>query len=61
MKNINQGLYSQKNTHISPSRVSYQVSIVSILEKTDRIITAPHCTHHVAFNKEQYHKEFSWL
>ena len=34
---IDQGLHSQKTLHTSPSRVSYGVSIVSILEKTDHI------------------------
>ena len=34
---------SQKTLHISPSRASYGVSIVIILEKTDHVITAPHC------------------
>ena len=28
--------------HTSPSRASYGVSIVRILEKIDRVITAPH-------------------
>ena len=32
------------DTHISPSRVSYGVSLVMILEKIDRITTAPCCT-----------------
>ena len=43
MQNINQTLDSQKTLHSSPSRASYGVSIVRILEKIDRVITAPHC------------------
>ena len=45
-QNINQRLYSQQTLHISPSRASYGVSIVSILEKTDHIMTAPRCRCH---------------
>ena len=40
---VNQMLQSQQTPHISPSRVRYGVSIVRILEKMDRVITAPHC------------------
>ena len=40
---INLSLNSQKTPHILPIRASYRVSIVSILEKTDHVITAPHC------------------
>ena len=40
---MNQILESQQTPHISPSRVSYGVSIVGMLEKIDRVITAPHC------------------
>ena len=36
-------LYSQKTPHISPSQVSYGVSIVRIWDKIDYISTAPHC------------------
>ena len=35
--------HSQKTPHISPSRVSYGVSIVRIWEKIDHIIMALHC------------------
>ena len=38
---MNQSLGSQQTPHISPSRASYGVSIVRIL---DCVITAPHCT-----------------
>ena len=31
-----------RDTHTSPSRASYGMSLVSILEKIDCIITAPH-------------------
>ena len=34
---------SQQTPHTSPSRASYGVSIVRILEKNDRVRTAPHC------------------
>ena len=40
---INLSLNSQKTPHILPIRASYRMSIVSILEKTDHVITAPHC------------------
>ena len=36
-------LESQQTPHTSPSRASYGVSIVRILQKIDRVITAPHC------------------
>ena len=39
-----QGLQSQETPHITPSRASYGVSIVNILEETDRVITVPHYT-----------------
>ena len=41
--NINQTLNSQKTPHNLPSRASYGVSLVSILEETDGVITSPHC------------------
>ena len=34
---------SPNTSHTSPSWASYGMSIVSNLEKTDRVITAPHC------------------
>ena len=34
---------TQKKHHTSPWRASYVVSVVSILEEIDHIITAPHC------------------
>ena len=40
---IDQILNWQKTPHISPSKVSYRVSIESILENTCLIIMAPHC------------------
>ena len=40
---MNQILESQQTPHTSPSRASYGVSFVKILEKTDHVITAPHC------------------
>ena len=43
MQNISLYLFSQKTPHISPLWASYGVSIVRILEKIDRVITAPHC------------------
>ena len=42
-RNVNQTSISQQTPHTSPSRTSYGVSIVRILEKTDHVITAPHC------------------
>ena len=33
-----------KDTHISPSRASYGMSVVRILEKIDQVMTALHCT-----------------
>ena len=41
--NRNQGLHSQKTSHNSASRASYGVSIVRILKKINRIISAQHC------------------
>ena len=41
--NLNQSSNSQPTPHTSPSLASYGVSIMRILKKTDRIITAPHC------------------
>ena len=40
---VNQRLNPQKNHHTSPWPVSYVESFVNILEKIDRVITAPHC------------------
>ena len=44
-KMIDQTSNSQQTPHTSPSRASKGVSVVRILEKTDRIITVPHCTY----------------
>ena len=41
-QNLYQTLTSQQTPHTSPSRASYGVSIVTIVEKTDRVLTAPH-------------------
>ena len=41
-KNMHQNEQSQNWHHTSPSRASYGVSILLILEKIDRVITAPH-------------------
>ena len=41
---MNQIFESQQTPHISPSRASYGMPIVRILEKIDCVITAPHCT-----------------
>ena len=43
MQNINQSLYLQKTPPNLPSQASYEVSIVNILEKIDRVITPPYC------------------
>ena len=40
---INQSLHSQNTPYISPPGAIYGVSIVKILEKIDRVITALHC------------------
>ena len=40
---VNLTLNSQQAPHTSPSRASYGVYIVRILETIDRVITAPHC------------------
>ena len=42
-QNVDQTLNSQLTRHTSPSRASYGVSVARILEKIDRVITAPHC------------------
>ena len=42
-------LKSQQTPHTSPSRASYGVSLVRILEKTDRAIMAPHCIWFIVF------------
>ena len=42
-QNLNQTSNSQQTPHTSPSRASYGVSIVRILEKIDLVITALHC------------------
>ena len=38
---------SQQTPHTSPSRASYGVSIMIILKKIDRVITASHCIVHL--------------
>ena len=42
-QNLYQTSNSQQTPLGSPSRASYGVSIVRILEKIDRVLTAPHC------------------
>ena len=42
-QNVNQILISKQTLYTSHSQASYGVSIVRIWEKTDHIITAPHC------------------
>ena len=49
-QNINQRLNPQKTPHTSPWRARYGVSFVNVLEKNDRVITAPHCTISLTFN-----------
>ena len=41
-QNVDETSNSQQTPHTSPSRASYGVSVVRILEKIERIITAPH-------------------
>ena len=43
-ENINQTLNSQKTPHILPSPASYGVTTGKILDKTDSVLTASHCT-----------------
>ena len=43
-QNKDETLNSQNTLHISP--VSYEGSIVSILEEMDSVITAPYCNKH---------------
>ena len=43
VQNMSQTLNSQKAPYILPSHASYEVPILSILEKIDRVITALHC------------------
>ena len=53
---IKQSLNSQKTSHSSPSQASYGMSIVRILEKADRVITAQHCPstgHHIAKHQKK--------
>ena len=42
-RNLVQTSNSQQTPHTSPSRGSYGVCIVTILEETDRVITVQHC------------------
>ena len=42
---LHRNLYTQQTPHTSPSRASYEVSIVRNLEKIARVITAPHSIH----------------
>ena len=42
IQNINQSLYLQNATHISPSWAGYWVSVARILENIGRVITASH-------------------
>ena len=46
-QNIQQISNSQKTHHISPSRASYGVSVMSISHKIDRVTAAPHCTYNL--------------
>ena len=43
MQNIHQSSYSHKTPHITPSRASYGVYIVRILERIDRVIKVRRC------------------
>ena len=42
-QNVNQTSNSQQTPPTSPSRASYEVSVMRILKKMDRVITAPRC------------------
>ena len=50
---MNQILESQQTPHIAPSRASYGMSILRILDKIDRVIMAPHCTKLLSMSKSQ--------
>ena len=62
---MNQILESQQTPHISPSWASYGLSVVRIWEKTDHVLTAPHCNKKIRFSaifKSFYHfSQRSWL
>ena len=45
LQNVDQTLNSQQTPHISPSRASYGLSVVRILEKNDHVIMVPHWTY----------------
>ena len=55
-QNMNLTLNSQKTTHISPSRASYGVSIVSILEKIGHAIMEPGGWINIQMPSYQYRK-----
>ena len=44
-QNMNVSLNPRMTPHTSPWRANYGVPFVMILEKIDRVITAPHCTY----------------
>ena len=64
-QNINQNLDSQKTSHSLPSRASYGVSIVRILEKINFLIMTPHCIWFVilwrCYNESCWINEFEFL
>ena len=45
LQNVDQTSNSQQTPHISPSRASYGLSVVRILEKNDHVIMVPHWTY----------------
>ena len=50
----NQILESQQTPHFSPSRASYGMSIVRIMGRIDRIITAPRCICWIIAGSDEY-------
>ena len=68
---MNEILESQQTAHISPSEVSYGVSIVRILEKIDCDIMTPECisglihcylgTHMIGVSEETLNDVNIWL
>ena len=54
-QNINQRLNPQNTPHTSTWRSNYRVYFMNMLEKTDRVITAPHCT---TFTEASWHRGF---
>ena len=58
---INRIFKPQKTLHISPYHARYEVSFLKILEKIDRVITAPHCIKTIhRLSNTIWREEFLW-